>query len=88
MTQTTNRMFDEFAKLMTDAAGVADGMKREVETLMKGQAEKLMQKMDVVSREEFEAVKAMAQKAREENEALAARIAGLESQLAASRRDG
>ena len=82
MTQTNNRMFDEFAKLMTDAAGAADGVKREVETLMKGQAERFMQKMDVVSREEFEAVKAMAQKAREENEALSQRLSQIEAQLA------
>ena len=70
MTQSNNRMLDEFAKMMNNAAGAAEGVKREVETLMKGQAERLMQKMDVVSREEFEAVKAMAQKAREENDAL------------------
>lgn len=81
MTQTTNRIFDDFAKLMTDAAGAAQGMKREAETLMKGQAEKFLRDMDVVSREDFEAVKAMAQKAREENEALAARIAALEARL-------
>ena len=83
MTQTSNPLFDEFAKLMTGAAGAAEGMKREVETLMKGQAERFMQTMDVVSREEFEAVKAMAQKARTENEALAARLAALEAELAA-----
>ena len=83
MTQTTNRMFDEFAKLMTDAAGAAEGVKREVETLMKGQAERFMQKMDVVSRDEFEAVKAMAQKAREENEALSQRLAALEARIVA-----
>lgn len=82
MTQTTNRIFDDFAKLMTDAAGAADGMKREAETIFKGQAERFLRTMDVVSREEFEAVKAMAQKAREENDALAARIATLEATLA------
>ncbi len=82
MTQTTNRIFDDFAKLMTDAAGAADGMKREAETIFKGQAERFLRTMDVVSREEFEAVKAMAQKAREENDALAARIAALEATLA------
>ena len=81
MTQTTNRIFDDFAKLMTDAAGAAQGMKREAESLMKGQAEKFLRDMDVVSREEFEAVKAMAQKAREENDTLAARIAVLEAKL-------
>ncbi len=82
MTQTTNRIFDDFAKLMTDAAGAAEGIKREAETVMKGQAERLLRGMDVVAREDFEAVKAMAQKAREENEALAARVAVLEAALA------
>ncbi len=81
MTQTSNRIFDDFAKLMTDAAGAAQGMKREAESLMKSQAEKFLRDMDVVSREDFEAVKAMAQKAREENDALAARIAALEAKL-------
>jgi len=81
MTQTSNRIFDDFAKLMTDAAGAAQGMKREAESLMRGQAEKFLRDMDVVSREEFEAVKAMAQKAREENEALAARLSALEAKL-------
>lgn len=81
MTQTTNRIFDDFAKLMTDAAGAADGMKREAETMIKGQAERFLREMDVVTREDFEAVKAMAQKAREENEALSKRIADLEAKL-------
>ena len=81
MTQTTNRFLDEFAKLMTDAAGAAQGVKREVETLMKAQGERVLSSMDVVSREEFEAVRAMAEKARAENEALAARIAALETRL-------
>lgn len=82
MTQTNNRMLDEFAKLMTDAAGAAQGVKREVETLMRAQGERMLRDMDVVSREEFEAVKAMAAKAREENDALSARLAALEAQLA------
>ena len=82
MTQTTNRIFDDFAKLMTDAAGAAEGMKREAESLVKGQAERFLRDMDVVKREDFEAVKAMAQKAREENEALAQRLAALEAQMA------
>lgn len=79
MTQTNNRMFDEFAKLMTDAAGAAQGLKKEAQSLVKGQAERFLNDMNVVSREEFEAVKAMAQKAREENEALSVRIAALEA---------
>lgn len=82
MTQTTNKIFDDFAKLMTDAAGAADGMKREAETMFRSQAERFLHEMNVVSREDFEAVKAMAQKAREENEALAARVAALEAELA------
>jgi BMFP domain-containing protein YqiC len=83
MTQTNNRFFDELAKLMTDAAGAAQGVRREFETFVKSQGERILRDMDVVSREEFEAIKAMAAKAREENEALAARVAALESELAA-----
>jgi BMFP domain-containing protein YqiC len=81
MTQTTNRFLDEFAKLMTDAAGAADGLKREVTSIMRAQGERVLQGMDVVQREEFEAVKAMAEKARAENERLEARIAELEARL-------
>ncbi|MCB1548621.1 MAG: accessory factor UbiK family protein [Hyphomicrobiaceae bacterium] len=83
MTQTNNPILDEIAKLMTDAAGAAQGMRREVETLMRSQGERMLREMDVVQREEFEAVKAMAQKAREENERLEARIAALEQRLEA-----
>ena len=79
MTQTNNRVLDELAKLMTDAAGAAQGVKREVETLMRAQGERILRDMDVVSREEFEAVKELARLAREENEALKARIAALEA---------
>jgi BMFP domain-containing protein YqiC len=82
MTQTTNRFLDEFAKLMTDAAGAADGLRKEAETFFKAQGEKILRDMDVVRREEFEAVKAMAEKARAENERLEARILALETQLA------
>ncbi len=81
MTQTSNRIFDDLAKMMTNAAGAADGMKKEVESMMKAQAERFMNSMDVVKREEFEVVKAMAQKAREENETLKARLAELEAKL-------
>jgi BMFP domain-containing protein YqiC len=87
MTQTSNRVFDELARLMTDAAGAAQGVRREVETLMRAQAERLLRDMDVVPREEFEAVKAMARKAREENEALAARVAALEAKLEPAKGD-
>jgi BMFP domain-containing protein YqiC len=82
VTQTTNRFLDEFSKLLTDAAGAAQGMRREVETLMKAQGERMLRNMDVVQREEFEAVKEMAAKARDENERLSARISELESELA------
>ncbi|ODR96855.1 hypothetical protein AUC70_13785 [Methyloceanibacter stevinii] len=82
MTQTSGRLFDELGKLLTDAVGAADGVRQEVEGVMRGQAERILNELDVVQREEFEAVKAMAQKAREENETLKARIAVLESKLA------
>ena len=81
MTQTSNRLLDELARLMTDAAGAAQGARREVETLMRGQAERLLRGMDLVQREEFEAVKAMAEKARAENERLEARLTALEAQV-------
>ncbi|NJO23572.1 MAG: accessory factor UbiK family protein [Sphingomonadales bacterium] len=81
MTQTTNRFLDELSKLLTDAAGAAQGMRREVETLMKAQGERILRDMDVVQREEFEAVKEIATKARDENEQLKARIAALEAAL-------
>jgi BMFP domain-containing protein YqiC len=79
MTQTTSRFFDELGKLMTDAAGAAQGAGKDFSTMMRGQRERFMREMDLVQREEFEAVKAMAEKAREENEQLAARIAVLEA---------
>lgn len=81
MTQTTNRFLDELSKLLTDAAGAAQGMRREVETLMKAQGERILRDMDVVQREEFEAVKEIATKARDENEQLKTRIAALETAL-------
>jgi BMFP domain-containing protein YqiC len=81
MTQTSNRFLDDIARLMTDAAGAAQGVKREVETIVKSQGERVLNGMDVVRREDFEAVKAMAEKARLENELLEARIAALEAQL-------
>jgi len=81
MTQTSNRFFDEIARLMNDAAGVAQGLRREVETLFRAQAERWLRDLDLVKREEFEAVKEMARLAREENEALRARMAALEAKL-------
>ena len=82
MTQTSNRFFDEMARLMNDAAGVAQGVRREFDTLFRTQAERILRDLDVVQREEFEAVKEMARLAREENEALKARIAALEAKTA------
>jgi BMFP domain-containing protein YqiC len=82
MTQTSNRLLDEMARLMNDAAGVAQGVRREFDTLVRTQAERILRDLDVVQREEFEAVKEMARLAREENEALKARIAVLEANLA------
>ncbi|HXD43717.1 MAG TPA: accessory factor UbiK family protein [Pseudolabrys sp.] len=82
MTQTTNRIFDEMARLMNDAAGVAQGVRREFDALFRSQAERILRELDVVPREEFEAVKEMARLAREENEALKARIDALEAKSA------
>jgi BMFP domain-containing protein YqiC len=84
MTQTTGRFFDELGKFITDAAGAADGVRKEIEGIVRAQAERVLNGLDVVQREEFEAVKAMAQKAREENERLNERIAALEAALAKS----
>jgi BMFP domain-containing protein YqiC len=84
MSTGANRIMDDFAKLMTDAAGAAQGVRREVETAFRAQAERAMNSLDVVKREEFEAVKEMAIKARDENDALLARIEALEARLAES----
>ena len=78
-----NRIFDELAKLMTDAAGAAQGVRREVESAFRAQAERMIASMDLVQREEFDAVREMAVKARTENEKLAARIEELEAKLGA-----
>lgn len=82
MVQTTNRFFDEVARLMNDAAGTAQGVRREFETLFRNQAERVLRDLDVVRRDDFEAVKEMARIAREDNEALKARVAALEQALA------
>ncbi len=76
--QSRNRIFDDMSQLMTNAMGVAQGAKDEAETAMKSMIDRWLADRDFVSREEFDAVKAMAQKAREENEALLARIEALE----------
>ncbi|SEP81076.1 accessory factor UbiK family protein [Thalassovita taeanensis] len=76
--QTRNKFFDDMSHLMTNAMGVAQGAKDEAETAMKGWIDRWVADRDFVTREEFDAVRAMAQKAREENEALKARIELLE----------
>ena len=76
--QQGNKFFDDVSKLMTNAMGVAQGAKTEAETAMKGFIDRWMADRDFVTREEFDAVRAMAQKAREENAALATRLAALE----------
>lgn len=81
MTQTSNRIFDEFARLMTDAASVAQGVRREAETVFRTQMERFVADLDLVKREEFDVVREMASKARAENERLAARVAELEAKL-------
>ncbi|MBP9950479.1 MAG: accessory factor UbiK family protein [Cypionkella sp.] len=81
--QPGNKLFDDMSKLMTNAMGVAQGAKTEAETAMKGFIDRWMADRDFVTREEFDAVRMMAQKAREENEALSARIAALEGKTKA-----
>ena len=82
MTTGTNRILDEFAKLMTDAAGAAQGVRKEVEGAFRAQGEKFLNSMDLVKREEFDAVTEMAQNARAENDALKAGLAALEARVA------
>ena len=76
--QTRNRFMDDIGQLMTNAMGVAQGARDEAENAVKSLMDRWLADRDLVTREEFDAVRAMAQKAREENEALAARIAALE----------
>ncbi|MCP3971899.1 MAG: accessory factor UbiK family protein [Rhodobacteraceae bacterium] len=80
--QTRNKIFDDLGQLMTNAMGVAQGAKDEADTAMKGWIDRWMADRDFVTREEFDAVRAMAQKAREENEALKARLDALEAAAA------
>jgi hypothetical protein len=80
--QTRSKLFDDLSQLMTNAAGVAQGMREEAETLVRSRIERFLADSDLVTREEFEAVRDMAQKAREENAALAARLAALEAAAA------
>ena len=83
--QTRNKFFDDMSQLMTNAMGVAQGAKTEAETAMKGFVDRWMADRDFVTREEFDAVRAMATRAREENAALSARIAALEATLNAGK---
>ena len=82
MTQTSNRVFDEMARLMGDAASVAQGVKREAETVFRSQMERFVNDLDLVKREEFDVVREMASKAAAENEKLKKRVAELEAKLA------
>ena len=75
------RIFEDFSRLMTDASGLASGVRREIETMVRGQVDRLLSAMDVVSREEHDAVKTMAALARDENERLERRILALEQKL-------
>lgn len=82
MVTTNSKFFDELAKLMTNAAGAAQGVRKEVDTLVQGQVERVLNNLNVVKREEFDVVKDMAEKARSENDAFANRITELEAKLA------
>lgn len=77
--QTRNKFFDDVSQMMTNAMGVAQGAKDEAETAFKGMMDRWLSDRDFVTREEFDAVRAMAQKAREENDALKTRLDALES---------
>lgn len=81
MPATNSRFFDELAKLMTNAAGAAQGVRKEVDTLVQTQVERVLNNLNVVKREDFDVVKDMAEKARSENMKLEARIAELEKKL-------
>lgn len=76
--QTRNKMFDDISQLMTNAMGVAQGAREEAETAMKSMIDRWLADRDFVTREEFDAVQAMARKAREENAELVARLEALE----------
>ena len=76
--QTQNRLLDDLARLTSGAAGVVAGLRQEIESQVRARLDRLLADMDLVRREEFEAVKAMAAKARAEQEALESRVAALE----------
>ena len=77
----SNRLFDDFARLMTDAAGAAQGVRREAETVFKAQIERLIRDMDIASREELDVLRDLVTALRSQNDALAARITALEAKL-------
>ncbi|MGF9762614.1 accessory factor UbiK family protein [Microvirga sp. 0TCS3.31] len=81
MTQSSNRIFDELARFATDAAGAAQGVRREVESVVRSQFERLIKDMDVATREEVEVLREMVIAARKENERLDARVKELEAKL-------
>jgi BMFP domain-containing protein YqiC len=83
MAQTTNRILDDIARLMTDAAGAAQGMRREVESVVKSQIERLLQDMNVADREDVDVLRDMVVAVREENDQLKLRLKALEARLAA-----
>lgn len=82
MTNGTSKVLDELAKLVTDAAGAAQGVRREMGTAMRSQSEKLLNSLDVVQREDFEAMREMAVKTRTENAALSTKVSELEERIA------
>ena len=81
MTQSSNRIFDELARLATDAAGAAQGVRREIESVVRSQFERMIKDMDVATREEVEVLREMVAAARQENERLEARVKDLEARL-------
>ena len=81
MSNGSNRLLDELSKLITDAAGAAQGVRREAETVVRSQAENILNKLDLVQREEFEVVKELAKKAIAENESLKKRLDDLEKKV-------
>ena len=81
MTTTSSRFFDELAKLMTNATGAAQGLRKEVDTMVQSQVERVLNNLELVKREELDVVRDLAQKAREENDAQAKRLAELEAKV-------
>lgn len=84
MAQTSNRLLDDLARLATDALGAAQGVRREAETVVRAQAERLLRDMDLPTREEVDVLRDMVVAAREENERLTARLQALEERLGGS----